>query len=210
MSQRPSRRELAGVWSVGIAGELLAYDVVEDAGAVIAPSDVAAGVLFFVTPLFLVAYSLIWAWPLVKSGERRVVVALLAFGAVVEISSIGLSAATAPITNRGFAIRLVAVLSPAILVGYGLVALWARRAARTAAREPGKAFGRSATAAILATVPLSTLGGGEVTAGKDPQARIHHTLHDDQARRDRTVQGPGRVGFPWSSSVSTPGRSGSQ
>jgi len=77
MTKRPSLRELLAVWLVGAVGEAFAYDVVEGAEAALTATVVASGFVFFVTPLFLVVYSLLWAWPLAAMGDRTAVLTTL-------------------------------------------------------------------------------------------------------------------------------------
>lgn len=56
MNSRPSFRELFGV-------------LIGDAGVMTAGVALGSG-LFLFTPLFVVAYSVVWAWPLAASGDR--------------------------------------------------------------------------------------------------------------------------------------------
>ena len=86
MTRRPSWRELLGVWLASAAAEVLGWILVEDAGIITAGVMVGGG-LFVIAPLFVVAYSIFWAWPLAATGDRVAVSGLFAFAAMVQAVS---------------------------------------------------------------------------------------------------------------------------
>ena len=126
MTRRPSLRELLGVWLIGAVAEILGGILVEDAAAMTA-GPVVGGVLFFLTPLFLVVYSLVWAWPLAARGDRVAVSALLTFAMVVEAVSGWFWVGVHAITLTTVVMRLLAVLSPLAFGACAVSAVWAYR-----------------------------------------------------------------------------------
>ena len=137
MTRRPSLRELLGVWLAGAVGEVLAFDLVEGAGAALTAEVLAVGFMFFLIPLFLVVYSLIWAWPLAAIGDRAAVSALLVFVVVVEAVSAWFWVAVDTITLTTVVMRLLAVLTPVVFAACAASAVWAyRRHGRPTALAP--------------------------------------------------------------------------
>ena len=112
---------------MGVVGEVLAYDLVENAGAVLTAAVVGGGFVFFLTPLVLVVYSLVWAWPLVAMGNRAALSALFAFAVAVEATAGWFSVAVHTITNMTVLMRLLAVLTPVAFAVYAASAAWVNR-----------------------------------------------------------------------------------
>lgn len=125
MTNRPSLRELLGVWLVGVAGEILAYYVVKDPETVLTVPVVAAGILLFLGPPFLVVYSLVWAWPLASRGDRTAVFALILFAVVVEAMSGWFWIGVHAITLTSVLMRLLAVFSLLAFGACAVSAAWA-------------------------------------------------------------------------------------
>ena len=136
MTRRPSLRELFGVWLVGAVGEVVAYAVIEGAEAALTAAVVAGGFVFFVTPVFVVVYSLVWVWPLAAVGDRAAVSALLVFVVVLEAVAGWFSVAADTITLTTLVMRLLAVIIPVAFGVCAASAAWAyrRRAGETARR----------------------------------------------------------------------------
>ena len=131
MTQRPSLWELLGVWLVGTVGLVLAHDLVQDP---------AAALVLFLTPPFLVVYSLVWAWPLAARGDRTAVSALILFAVVVEGISGWFWIGAHAITLTTVAMRLLAVFSPLAFGACAVSAAWAH--AHRASFEEGTAAGQ--------------------------------------------------------------------
>ena len=123
-TNRPSLRELLGVWLVGAVGEVFAYDRVKDPETVLTAPVVAAGLVFILMPAFLVVYTLVWAWPLAARGDRAAVSALVLFAVAVEATSgwswIGIQS----ITLTTVLMRVLSVLSPLAFVACAASAAW--------------------------------------------------------------------------------------
>ena len=136
MTNRRSLRELFGVWMVGSLGEILAYSVIEDGAAFLTVPVAAGGFVFFVTPLFLVAYSLIWVWPLAAMGDRAAASSLMMFAVVVEAISAWFWMAAETITMTTVVMRLLAVLTPVACGACAASAAWVYRRRIERPRRP--------------------------------------------------------------------------
>lgn len=123
---RPSFRELLGVWVAGATAQILGWSLVEDAGLITASVVVGCG-LFLLTPLFLVVYSVIWAWPSVIAGDRAVIAGLSLFGVAVQAVSTWSWIDVQMVSLTTLVMRLLSVLSPLVFGALAVSAALTRR-----------------------------------------------------------------------------------
>jgi hypothetical protein len=91
---------------------------------------------FLAAPLFLVVYTLVWAWPMVVRGNRRVLLALWLFGAIVETTAFYLSAGPpGAISSLTLLMRLLAIFTPVFFALHAFA--WRYWRSRMAATEAG-------------------------------------------------------------------------
>jgi hypothetical protein len=136
MPDKASRRELAGVWLVGTCGELAAVRIATSGEPMVSvPILTLVGGFFLAAPLFLVVYTLIWAWPMVVRGNRRVLLALWLFGVIVETTALYLSAAPpGAISSLTLLMRLLAIFTPVFFALHTFAwRFWRYKMAATAA-----------------------------------------------------------------------------
>jgi hypothetical protein len=121
--ERPSRPELVYVWLAGVAGGFCGWALVDDCEVMTLGTAVAGG-LFLLTPLFLVVYSVVWAWPLAAAGDRTAVKGLVAFAAMVQALAGWSWVGAHTITLTTFAMRLLFLFNPVVFVICAVSAAW--------------------------------------------------------------------------------------
>jgi hypothetical protein len=129
VTRRPSLPQLLGVWLASAAAEVLGWILVDDAGLMTAGVVVGGG-LFAITPLFVVVYSVFWAWPWAAAGDRVAVSGLLALALMVQAVSGWFWVGVETITLTTVVMRLLAVFSPVVFGLCVASAAWAHRKRR--------------------------------------------------------------------------------
>ena len=125
LNRRPSLRELLGVWLAGVAAQTSGWLLVDDAGAIAV--GVAVGLVFTLTPLFLVVYSAVWAWPLTAAGDRTALSALGLFGVVVQVLTGWFWVGVHDVTLNTIGMRLLSIVNPMVFAIVGAAAWTYRR-----------------------------------------------------------------------------------
>jgi hypothetical protein len=164
VTRRPSLRELLGVWLASMAAEILGWILVDDAGPMTV-AVVLGGGLFILTPLFVVVYSVVWAWPWAAMGDRAAVSGLVVLAVMIQAVSGWFLVGVETITLTTIVIRLLAVFSPVVFVACAMSAAWAYR---KRARSQSAAIGGAQDGAAL-----PSLGSGR-EPGMDPHDAKEH------------------------------------
>ena len=150
------------------ATQILGWSLVEDAGLITA-GVIVGGSLFVLTPLFLVAYSVIWAWPSILTGDRAVIAGLSLFGVVVQAVSTWSWVDVQMVSLTTLVMRLLLVLSPIVFGACAVSADLAYRRATHSWSVENEAVRNDARAPGLDSKPEPGIPGNDTAKRGMPE-----------------------------------------